>query len=156
MEWNKQAEDMVKAWTDVQKKMWESWLTPMQANAPAGAEGAYRKAVETWEGSVKRALDAQVDWTRRWAEGLSAGQAATEAAAASARQVHEVLRLWTDQHRQLWETWFNTLKQLDAGRASGAAMWEKEAQKVMQVWQDAAKAAQQAMTEWTAVVAKKP
>jgi hypothetical protein len=155
MEWSKQAEDMVKSWADVQKKMWEGWLTPLK-DLPAGAgDTEYQKNLAAWEASVKRALEAQVEWTRKWAEGLSAGRAGSEAAAGMAQQAHEMMKLWTDAHRQLWENWFNTLKQMDPSRAVGAGAWEQEAQKVYQVWQEAAKSSQEAMSRWTEVWAKR-
>jgi len=155
MDWNKQAEEMVRTWTDVQKKMWEGWLAPVQAATDRAGENEYGKALETWETSVKRALEAQVDWTRLWAEGLGAGKAGTEAAANAAQQAHEMMKLWTDAHKQLWENWFTALRQLDPTRLGGATGWEHEAQRVMQLWQDAAKSAQEAMAEWTALWSKR-
>jgi hypothetical protein len=155
MDSSKQAEEMVRTWAEVQRKMWESWLTPMKGLQGGGAASEYSKALETWEASVKKALDAQVEWTRMWAEGMTAGQATSEVAVTTAKRVHEMMRIWTDSHKQLWENWFTTLRQLDPSRLPMAGEWEKEAQKVTQIWQDAAKAAQQAMAEWTALWAKR-
>jgi len=155
MDLNKQAEEMVRSWTDVQKKMWEGWLTPMQGLQGAAAQNEYTRALETCEGSVRKALDAQVEWTKMWAEGLSAGQATTEVAATAAKRTHEMMKLWTDAHKQLWDNWFTTLRQLDPSRMAAAGIWEKESQKVIQMWQDAAKAAQEAMAQWTAIGTKR-
>ena len=106
MEWNKQAEEMVKAWTEVQQRIWESWLTPLSSMQGGMAGDAYQKALDAWEGAVIKALDAQVDWTRHWVEGMSTTQPGLEATASSARQTHEMMKFWTDSQKRLWSNWF--------------------------------------------------
>lgn len=154
MEWNKQAEEMVKAWTEVQQRIWESWLTPLRSVQGGMAGETYQKALDAWEGAVTKALDAQVDWTQRWAEGMSTGQPGSEAASSSARQAQEMMKFWTDSQKQLWSNWFGALRRLDMGKSAGE-MWEQQSQQMVKAWQDAAKTAQSAMAEWTALWTQK-
>jgi hypothetical protein len=153
MDWSKQAEDAVKNWADVQRQLWESWITPLKGAAAApGADSAkaYRQALELWESAVKQALDAQIEWTRQWADSLTSLQGASDPAAACARNTHQMMRAWTDAHKQLWESWFSTLRQWDPTASTAGDVLEKQARSVLHAWEEAAKAAQQSMKDWAA------
>jgi hypothetical protein len=153
MDWSKQAEQAVKNWADVQRQLFESWLAPVKAAtaAPGGESAkAYRQTLDLWESAVKQALDAQLEWTRLWADSLTAAQGATDPAAACARNTQQMMQAWTDAHKQLWESWFSTLRQWDPAASLPGDLWDKQARSVLHAWEEAAKAAQESMKDWTA------
>jgi hypothetical protein len=152
MDWSKQAEEAVKHWGELQKRVWESWLAPLEGMAagssPKGTD-AYREALELWQGAVQRSLDAQRDWARLWAEALSAAKASADPAASVAGGTQEMLSAWTEAHRQLWESWLGTLKRLDPGASAGGKLWEEQAHRVAAAWEQAIEAARRSMAEWS-------
>jgi hypothetical protein len=152
MEWSKQTEEAVKNWADIQKRVWETWIAPLKGT-PGGvgpeAGSAYRQALGVWENAVKQALDAQLVWTRQWADTLGAAKGTSDPAASCARSTHEMMRAWTEAHKQLWETWFSTLRQLEPSGGAGADLWDKQARSVLNAWEEAIKAAQQSMADWS-------
>ena len=72
MDWQKQANDMIKTWTSTQQKVWETWVNSMQLAATPQTPEAWQKTVDTWRGTVKQALESQVELTRLWAESIAA------------------------------------------------------------------------------------
>jgi hypothetical protein len=135
----------------MQRRVWESWITPLKGLAAAPGQGGaatYRQALELWEGAVKQALDAELEWTRLWSDGLSAAKGSSDPAASCARNTHEMMRAWTDAHKQLWESWFSTLRQWDPAASPAGDLWDKQARTVLNAWEEAAKAAQQSMADW--------
>jgi hypothetical protein len=152
MDWSKQAEEAVRNWQELQKRVWESWLAPLQGTAAASgpkATDAYREALEVWEDAVKRSLQAQLDWTRLWAESLNAAKASADPAASVARGTQEMMSAWTKAHRQLWESWLSTLKRLDPTASAGGKLWEEEARRVLAAWEEGIEAAQRSIAEWS-------
>ncbi len=162
MNWNKQMEEMVGAWTEMQKAMWDGWLQAVKGfggeaiKEDVGWQREYRKNLELWEQSVHQALEAQQHWARSWAEQLGGGNGAeSEAALSWLQQVQEMMKGWTDAQAQLWNAWFDSIKQLDAKEM--AALWEREGQQVLQAWQEAAQRARDTLSEWSGMsVAKEP
>ena len=151
MDWSKQAEDAVKNWSELQKRVWESWLAPLKGTtAPSGPQGTdpYREAVERWQEAVERSLDAQLHWTRLWADSLSAAKDSADPAASVAHSAHEIMSAWTEAHKQLWESWFSTLKNWEPTASAGGELWDEQARRVLAAWEESIKAAQRAMEEW--------
>ena len=58
------------------------------------------------------------------------------------------MKAWTQAHRQLWESWFNALRQWDPEKTATPDVWEQEARRVLSAWDEAIKAAQQAVSAW--------
>ncbi len=128
-----QAADMVKTWTEDQKNLWEGWLKNVQGlRTDQGAE-VWGKTVQAWEESVKRTLDAQAEGTRNWVESLVAAPGVPKEAAAQSKQGQEMLQHWTTAQKQLWEGWFQIVKQFDPAR--GAETWATDGQKMVHTWQ---------------------
>jgi hypothetical protein len=168
MDWQKQANEMIKTWTGTQQKVWETWVSSMQLmNTPTSPE-AWQKTVETWRGTVKQALESQVELTRLWAEGVAAsavsmptpaipGMAAVPGATAGTvewtRQMLEMTRAWTETQVRFSETWFDLLKKAEPGALMQT--WDVgQAQKIMTTWQDAAQKAVEAQNEFSKMMMK--
>ena len=151
MDWSKQTEEMVNNWAALQKNMWETWISSMQSLTRAKEEASdstYQQALRAWEESVRKALDAQAQWTRLWADGVSAAAGTSDPAGALTRNTQDMMKAWTQAHRQLWESWFNALRQWDPEKTATPDVWEQEARRVLSAWDEAIKAAQQAVSAW--------
>ncbi|MEI7771175.1 MAG: hypothetical protein WCI67_14375 [Chloroflexales bacterium] len=165
MDWTKQANDMIKTWTGTQQKVWDAWLNSAQlAAAPQSAE-SWQKIVETWRGTVKQALESQLQLTQLWAEGVAAASVSLPSVPGLprlpslpslpgvpttpvevTRQILEMTRSWTDTQVRFSENWFDVLKKVDPSALSQS--WDPtQAQKIISSWQDAAQKAIEAQNE---------
>lgn len=169
MDWTKQANDMLKTFTSTQQKVWESWVSSMQLMAAPQSPEAWQKTVDTWRGTVKYALEQQLELTRLWAESVAAssvnmpsmptvpGMPAMPGVPTTAvewtRQMLEMTRTWTDTQVRFSENWFEMLKKAEPSMM--AQTWDmSQAQKVMGVWQEAAQKAVEAQTQFSQMMMK--
>lgn len=166
MDWQKQANDMIKSWTGTQQKVWETWVSSMQLMASPQSPEAWHKTVETWRGTVKQALESQVELTRLWAEGVAAASVSMPSTPGVpgmpgmamttvewTRQMLEMTRAWTETQVRFSETWFDMLKKAEPGMI--AQTWDAtQAQKFMSSWQDATQKAVEAQTEFSKMMMK--
>src|SRR3712207_3255458 len=142
MDWTKQTEELITSWTEAQQKMWDGWLGVMQAStAHAQTAGSWSKSIESWNAAVERALAAQVDWTRTWADQVAAGTTTPKEMVDWSRHLMDVMQRWTETQKTLWEHWFETLKQANP---SIAGTWPNQAPQVIEAWQAAAQKALEA------------
>jgi hypothetical protein len=130
---------MIKSWADVQQKMWsrwqELWLEGLKgAGDAAGGEsqGApteqARQVLEAWDQSVKRALEAQLEWTRIWAERVAESSNVPPQLISSARQMQESAKAWTELQTRLWENWLGAAG--GPAASSGTEMFQETARKL--------------------------
>lgn len=152
MSWDKQMEEIVNSWTDMQRRMWNGWMesvTQFSREQPQsrGITGAdYQKHLQAWEASVKEALEAQSQWARRWSETVGREEPTTDMAAQWTEKLQEMMKGWTDSQYQLWEAWFESIRNMDPERAKD--QWGKEGEQVMEAWHQAAERAQETLTDW--------
>jgi hypothetical protein len=157
---------MIKTWTNTQQKVWDAWLSSAQlaTTTPQSAE-SWQKVVETWRGTVKQALESQLQLTQLWAEGVAATSVNLPTVPGLpglpslpslpgvpttpvewTRQVLELTRTWTDTQVRFSENWFDVLKKIDPTALSQS--WDPaQAQKIVTSWQDAAQKAIEAQNE---------
>ncbi|NTU84104.1 MAG: hypothetical protein HGA45_32840 [Chloroflexales bacterium] len=169
MDWTKQANDMLKTFTSTQQKVWESWVSSMQLISTPQSPEAWQKTVDTWRGTVKYALEQQLELTRLWAESVATssvnmpnipgipGMPALPGVPATAvewtRQLLDVTRTWTDTQVRFSENWFELLKKAEPSTL--ALNWDPtQAQKIMSTWQDAAQKAVEAQTQFSQMMVK--
>lgn len=156
MDWTKQANDMIKTWTGTQQKVWESWVESMQLAATMPSQEAWQKTVETWRGTVKQALESQVELARMWTENVSAmpgtaGMAAPAGMADFTRNMLEMVKVFTETQTRFSENYFEILKKADMKMLS--EVWNPaQAQKIMETWQEATQKAVEAQAEWGKMV----
>jgi hypothetical protein len=144
MEWTKQSENLFKTWTDTQTKMWNDWIKLMQGVGKSQSSQIWEKTVEAWDESIKKTLDAQVEWTQRWAESC---KGAPKEMADWAKQGQDMIQGWTETQKQLWGNWFHIVKKLDPA-ASGMNWGGGDGQKFLQGWQDAVQKGLDTQAEW--------
>jgi hypothetical protein len=169
MDWTRQANDMLKTFTTTQQKVWETWVASMQLASTTQSPDAWQKTVDTWRGTVKYALEQQLELTRLWAESVAAsavslpsmptipGMPALPGVPTTAvewtRQMLDMTRSWTDNQVRFSENWFEMLKKAEPGTL--AQGWDMtQAQKVMATWQDAAQKAVEAQTQFSQMMVK--
>lgn len=147
MEWTKQSEEMFRTWTDTQTKMWNDWLKAIQGFGKSPSSQVWDKTLDAWDESIKKILDAQNDWTKRWTESFTANQSTPKEMVEWAKQGQEMSSRWTETQRQLWTGWFQVVRRLDPTAATGMS-WAGEGQKFLQGWQDAVQKAMDSQAEW--------
>jgi hypothetical protein len=145
MEWTKQSEEMLKTWTETQKKMWDEWTKAIQGFGKSPSTEVWEKTVETYQQTVQRVLDAQLEGARRWAENFPTGKGTPQEAAEWAKQGQDLIIRWTETQKQLWGSWFELVKKLDA---SNMINWPRDGQKFLQSWQETIQKALNAQAEW--------
>jgi len=145
MEWNKQSEEMLKTWTETQKKLWDDCLKAMQGFGKSPGTEVWEKTVDTWQQTIQRLLDAQLEGARHWAENATTAKGATEETAEWAKHGQELITRWTETQKQLWGNWFELVKKLDV---SNMTNWARDGQKFLQSWQETIQKAFDAQTEW--------
>jgi hypothetical protein len=159
MDWNKQTMDMMKTWTGTQQKIWDQWVETMQSmtTTPMSAE-SWQKAIDAWRATVRQSLDAQVELTKLWANGVNEGSKGTTAALERSgvstpmsveewtNSVVELTRSVTATQVGFAENWSNLLKQADP--STMMKVWDSnQAQQVLAYWQDAAQKAVEAQAQ---------
>jgi hypothetical protein len=152
-DWTKQAEEVVRNWTNSQQKMWESWLSMMQGAGTNPAGEMWEKTVDTWHDSMKTALASQVTWAKFWADSVAANSGTSKQMTEMSQQTVEMTKRWTETQTQILDNWFETIKKTDPASVA-KNMNPEEMQKAMQAWQDATRKMMESQMEmirtWTA------
>jgi len=145
MEWTKQSEEMLKTWSETQKKLWDDCLKAMQGFGKSPGTDAWEKTVDTWNQTIQNVLDAQLEGARHWAENTTTFKGTTEETAELAKHGQELITRWTETQKQLWKNWFDLMKKLDA---SNMMNWARDSQKFVQSFQETLQKAVDAQAEW--------
>ena len=145
MDWTKQSQEMFKTWTEAQTRMWNDWLRGMQGFGKSQSSQVWDKTVDAWDESVKKVLDSQVEWARRWSESVT-NKGVPKEMTEWAKQGQDMIQRWTETQKQLWASWFQVVKHLDP--SSLGVNWGGDGQKFLQNWQEAVQKALDAQTEW--------
>jgi predicted flap endonuclease-1-like 5' DNA nuclease len=106
-------EDVIKTWTDAQKRLWESLCSAVPFQPPAGVEAwrdTYLKNLATWESAVKQTLNQEATWVEQWVQKVAREKGTPEMVATWVRQMEEVLQRWIQSQNQWWEEYFSVLR----------------------------------------------
>jgi hypothetical protein len=144
MDWLKQSEEMIKMWSDTQQKMLSSWLGSMQSLAGQQTEGVWLKTLDAWEQAVGNMLETQAQWARLWAGSVTATKGMPKPAIDSANQVKEITERWAQFQKDLWQSWFETVRKFDPTKASDMA----NPQAAFKLWQDTLQKAMDSQLAW--------
>ena len=135
---SKSTESLIKKWAETQQKLLTNWLDTMRRSGGAPGPELWTKTVEAWQTSVKETLDAQAEWTREWTETLAKAKGTPEELRELARQGRDLFQRWTDAERQIWQSWFNIVRDInfrpESGTSPQAAMiqlWQESAHKMI-------------------------
>jgi hypothetical protein len=145
MDYTKQAEEMIKMWTETQKRAWDTMLSASRGFSGGQATDMWEKSMHALEESIEKAFETQAEWTKLWAEQLT--QANAPAALRDwARQSQDMMKGFADAQARMWSEWFRVVRKLNPSKLSGG--WESEVESVMRSWQDTARKALDAQLEW--------
>jgi predicted flap endonuclease-1-like 5' DNA nuclease len=106
-------EDILKTWTDAQKRLWESLCSAVPLPPPMGGEAwreTYLKNLESWEAAVRRSLEQETTWVEEWVRRVAREKGTPEMMAAWVRQMEEVLQRWIQTQNQWWNDYFALLR----------------------------------------------
>jgi len=133
---SKSSESLIKTWAETQQQLLTNWLETVRSSGGTPNLELWTKTVEAWQASVKETLDAQAEWTREWTEALAKAKGTPEELQDLARQGREMLQRWTDAERQLWQGWFNIVKEINFRVEPGTGA--QAGRDLIQFWQDSA------------------
>ncbi len=153
MDWTKESQDMLKSWTDAQKRIWDGWIQNLQGTGRSAAADTWQKTIEAWQASMNDVFEAQARLTKLWIDGMKSARTGTGAPAQWAESMQEMIQRLQDTQRQLWEGCFKALKAVDPRNPPGS--WEQEARELFQHWQDTARRAMEAQAELVAKLGKR-
>lgn len=106
-------EDILKTWTDAQKRLWESLCSAIPLPPPLGVEAwreTYLKNLASWEAAVRRSLEQEAAWVEEWVQRVAHEKGTPEMMAAWVRQMEEVLQRWVQTQNQWWNDYFALLR----------------------------------------------
>lgn len=138
---SKSSENLLNTWAEAQQKLLTNWLDTVQRFSGTQSPEIWTRTVEAWQASVKQTLDAQEEWLRQWSESLANTQEVPQELQDLTRQGQQQMQRWIDAQRQLWQNWFNIVKDINlkvepgTGAQAGSNMlqlWQETAQKMMQ------------------------
>ena len=129
-------ENVIKNWAQEQQKLLTDWLDTLRKLGGSPTLELWRKTVDTWQTSVKETLDAQTEWTKQWTETLVKANGTPEELRELAREGREQLQHWTEAERDLWQSWFNTVREINFRPEAGAGA--QKGGDLIQLWQDTA------------------
>lgn len=145
MEWAKQSEEMLKTWTETQKKMWDECMRTVQGFGKSPSTEVWQKIVDSWNQTIQKVLDTQVEGARVWAENLTTAKGTPQETAEWAKQGQDLITRSTETQKQLWGSWFEVVKKFDA---SNMMNWPRDGQKFLQSWQETIQKALDTQAEW--------
>lgn len=131
---SKSSENLIKTWAETQQKLLTNWLDTVRRFSGAPGPELWTKTVEAWQASVKETLDAQAQWTREWTETLANAKGTPEEMRELARQGRDLFQRWTDAERQVWQSWFNIVRDINFRPETGVGPQTS----MIQLWQESA------------------
>jgi predicted flap endonuclease-1-like 5' DNA nuclease len=107
-------EEILKTWTDAQKRLWESLCAAVPFQPPAGVEAwreTYLKNLASWEAAIKRTLEKEAAWVEEWVRRVAREKGTPEMMTTWVQQMEEVLHRWIQTQTQWWDDYFAVLRQ---------------------------------------------
>ncbi len=145
MDYSKQAEDMIKMWTDAQKRAWDTMLAASRGFGGSPSTDMWEKSMEALEDSFKKSFEAQAKWTEMWADQLKSANV-PEAMRDWAKQAQEMMKNLAEAQARQWSEWFRVVRKLNPAKAGGG--WESDVASFMNTWKDMADKALATQREW--------
>lgn len=146
MSQSKQFNTPLETWLQFQEQLWENWLSTTQLSPKIVKDQHYNNQIELMEKLINCSLRAQSDWVRSCTKGLGHETGASIAMAQWAEQNMALSKMWTNTQKQVWDTWFNTLKSLKP--IQGIDKGADPANYMLQGFQDVTKKTLEVQSEW--------
>lgn len=145
MDWNQQAQEMVNNWTESQKRLMDAYFESMTEMSKSPSERFWDQTIATGKQAINNTLSTQREWVSAWVENLKNIQGLPSQAVDSAEQYRDMTNSWLDSQGQLWNSWFDMLKNIDmsqySGNISGTTsdpyqLWQENTKKMMETQAD--------------------
>ena len=146
MNWNTQFEDMMKTWTDTQKKVWDGYFETIQGmNKPASTR-MWESTVAMGEDMFKDLLKTQMQGITAWVDSLAKMENVPAQVVESAKQYQEMTERWNKTQMELLENWFGMMKKFTPSNPAEA--WTEMPQTMFKPWQEAVQTVMDAQMKW--------
>ena len=132
----KSDENMLTTWSETQQKLLTDWLDTMRKLGGTPTLELWTKTVDAWQSSVKETVDARAEFTRQLTETLANAKGTPEEFRELAREGQDQLQHWAEAERDLWQGWFNIVRQINFRPDPGAGA--QAGKDLTQLWQDSA------------------
>ena len=142
---NTSGEQMIKTWAEAQRQLLTNWIDMVRAEGGVPDAKVWNKTVDSWRTAVMNTLDTQAIWTRTWVDSLAKTPGAPDEMQASLREGQENFQRWTDAQRQLWQNWFDLMKETAASAQLGKA---PSGEGVVDLWSTTTRTLLDAQTDW--------
>lgn len=129
-------EGLLKTWAESQQKLLTDWLETLRRLGGTPTLELWTKTIDAWQSSVKQTIDARAEWARQWTETLANTSGTPEELREVASKGREQLQHWTEAERDLWQSWFNAVRQINFRPEPGAGA--QAGRDLVQLWQDSA------------------
>ena len=129
-------ESIFKTWAEAQQKLLTDWLATLRKLGGTPTLELWAKTVDAWQSAVKETADARAEWTRQWTEKLANAKGTPEEIRDLARQGREELQHWAEAERDLWQGWFNIVRDINFRPEQGAGA--QLGIDLLHLWQDSA------------------
>jgi hypothetical protein len=127
-------ENLINTWAQAQQKLLTNWLDTVKRYSGAQGPDLWKSTVDAWQTSVQQTLDAQEEWMRQWTKTLVNTQGTPGELQALAREGRDQLQRWIDTERELWQSWFKIVKDINFKVDTG--MGAQPAGNLLQLWQE--------------------
>jgi hypothetical protein len=111
MDWLKQFEGLYQDWAEFQFKTWQDWFEAVQKADKFDPGLIWEKSVAAWQGSVNDTLQAQVEGTRLWAEGVKAIPGLPKEATPFVQPLQTMTKQWLEAEQQFSDRLFEVVMQ---------------------------------------------
>jgi hypothetical protein len=146
MDWNQQAEDMMKTWMDTQQELWDNFFGAMQGLGKSQSARLWESTLSTGEELWKNFLKSQADWMASWVESLEGMESVPQQVVDSARQFQDMSNQWNKTQIGLIENWFAMMKNMVP--VTPGDTWTDFPKYMLKSWQDTTQTIMDAQIEW--------
>jgi hypothetical protein len=129
-------EGPLKTWAESQQKLLTDWLETLRKLGGTPTLELWTKTIDAWQSSVKETIDARAEWSRQWSETMANAKGTPEELRELASNGREQLQHWAEAERDLWQSWFNIVRNINFRPESGAGT--QAGRDLVQLWQDSA------------------
>jgi hypothetical protein len=146
MNWNTQYEDMLKTWTDTQKKVWDGYFDSVQGLNKSQSARMWESTLSMGEDMLKNMLKTQMEGLTAWVDGLAKMENVPPQTVESARQFQEMAARWNKTQAELLANWFSMLKKFIP--ATPTTDWTEMPQAMFKTWQETTQNIMDAQVKW--------
>jgi hypothetical protein len=152
-------EQMMKTWAEAQRQLLTNWLDTVRAAGGAGAmpdAKVWNQTVDSWRTAVMNTLDSQAIWTRTWIDSMLKAPGTPDAVQEMMRAGAGNIERWAEAQRQLWQSWFDVMKETAKGATQASTRGKAAAGQAAQtgeeglvdLWAATTRSLLDAQTDW--------